>query len=163
MLSGAAAGCREKKAELLPEWTPADHDSRGNPSPGQVDTQARRTVQADTPTRRPGMPNLSQHGIDDVVLATWKQSCTPCHGLIGRGDGPQGAMLRPTDLTSAAFQERAIDSEMAYAIKKGRGRMPAFGHLPDSTIEGLVRLVRLLGPAKPAPPGPAPPEKSPAP
>jgi mono/diheme cytochrome c family protein len=93
------------------------------------------------------MPDLTRHGIDDVVLATWKQTCTPCHGLIGRGDGPQGAVLHPTDLTSAVWQGRAIDSEIAYTIHKGRGRMPGFAHIPDATVAGLVRLVRMLGPA----------------
>ncbi len=90
------------------------------------------------------MPALEKHGIDDVILATWKQNCTPCHGLIGRGDGPRGRNLRPPDLTDPTWQERAIDSEIASTIKRGRGKMPAFGHLPDKTIQGLVRLVRML-------------------
>lgn len=91
------------------------------------------------------MPDLQKHGVDDVVLATWKQNCTRCHGIIGRGDGPEGRLVGPPDLTQAAWQKRAIDSEVAYAIKKGRGKMPAFPHLPENTIQGLVRLVRMLG------------------
>lgn len=133
------AGCDDQSAAALPIWSPTDHDNQASPAPGQTDTQA----------PRPRMPDLAQHGIDDVVLATWKQNCTTCHGLIGRGDGPQSAMFRPPDLTSSTFQERAIDSEIVNTIAKGRGRMPAFGHLPEDTIMGLMKLVRMLGAPKP--------------
>jgi cytochrome c oxidase cbb3-type subunit 3 len=141
LVSVALAGCKDGSAEELPVWTPQDHDNQGAPSPGQVDIKA----------PRPGMPDLAEHGISDVILATWKQNCTPCHGLIGRGDGPQGRMLRPPDLTSPEYHKRAIDSEMQYTIKKGRGRMPAFGHLPDDTVKGLVNLVRMLNPERTKP------------
>lgn len=133
-------GCEDRSTASLPVWTPNDHDNRASPGAGQTDTEA----------PRPEMPSLDQHGIDDVVLATWRQNCTTCHGLIGRGDGPQGAMFRPPDLTSPAFQARAIDSEILHTIEKGKGRMPGFGQLPKDTIAGLARLVRLLG----APPKP---------
>jgi hypothetical protein len=134
LLALIISGCDKTSAEELPVWMPQDHDNQEQPAPGQVDTKA----------PRPGMPNLEEHGISDVILATWKQNCTRCHGLIGRGDGPEGRMVNPPDLTDPVFQKRAIDSEMAYAIKKGRGRMPAFGHLPESTVTGLVNLVRML-------------------
>lgn len=139
-------GCDGQSSKDLPVWSPSDHDNQSNPGADQTDTTA----------ARPRMPELNEHGIDDVVLATWKQNCTTCHGLVGRGDGPQAPMFRPPDLTSAAFQARAIDSEILYAIEKGRGRMPAFGHLPKDTIAGLARLVRMLGPA----PGDVPPASS---
>lgn len=134
------AACDDDSASQLPVWTPNDHDNRSSPAAGQTDTEA----------PRPRMPDLQEHGIDDVVLATWKQNCTTCHGLVGRGDGPQAPMFRPPDLTTAVFQERAIDSEILHTIEKGRGKMPAFGHLPKDTIQGLARLVRMLGPARPA-------------
>lgn len=148
-----STGCDDQDSAGLPIWTPTDHDNQASPAAGQTDTTA----------PRPRMPELEQHGIDDVVLATWKQNCTTCHGLIGRGDGPQGPMFRPPDLTSNAFQERAIDSEILYTIEKGRGRMPAFGHLPKDTIQGLLRLVRMLGAPKPAATGtPGPTSQPPA-
>ena len=100
LLVPTLVACDRSSAEDLPVWTPNDHDNRSNPGADQTDTTA----------PRPAMPSLSEHGIDDVVLATWKQNCTTCHGLIGRGDGPQAAMFRPPDLTSAAFQDRAIEA-----------------------------------------------------
>lgn len=136
------SSCDDPSAKSLPVWTPSDHDNQANPGADQTDTEAPRAR----------MPDLEQHGIDDVVLATWKQNCTTCHGLIGRGDGPQAAMFKPPDLTSEAFRKRAIESEIIYTIEKGRGRMPAFGHLPKDTIQGLTRLVLMLS----APPAAAP-------
>jgi mono/diheme cytochrome c family protein len=140
-------GCDDRSASTLPLWTPADHDNVASPAAGQVDTEA----------PRPNMPDLSQHGIDDVVLATWKQNCTSCHGLIGRGDGPQSPMFRPPDLTRPELQEGASDDEILEAIAKGRGKMPAFGHLPEDTRKGLLRLVRMLGAPKPGASPAAPP------
>lgn len=92
------------------------------------------------------MPSLEKFGVNQGVLATWKQNCVPCHGLIGAGDGPQGAILRPTDLTNPRWQKVALDSEIAHTIKQGKGRMPAFPQLPDETVSGLIRLIRLMNP-----------------
>lgn len=128
--------CDQSSAENLREWTPADHDHQSKPGSGQVDTEARKAA----------MPDLTKHGVDDVVLAAWKQNCVQCHGVIGRGDGPQGRALRAPDFTNPAWQRTRIDSEMANAIKNGRGNMPPFGHLPDGTVSGLVKLIRMLNP-----------------
>lgn len=138
-------GCEQETGEKVQTWTPADHDNKSTPAEGQVDT----------PARRREMPELEQYGINDVILATWKQNCVRCHGVIGRGDGPQGRMLKPPDLTNPIWQKNAIDSEIARSIKKGRGQMPPFGHLPDETVEGLVKLVRLLNRDRAAQPTPA--------
>lgn len=87
-------------------------------------------------------------GISEVALAAWKQNCTTCHGIIGRGDGPQGPMTKARDLTDPEWQKTVSDADIASAIKNGRGAMPAFP-LPDSTIEGLVKLTRLLDRSRP--------------
>ncbi len=138
LLSGCLPACNKPDPKDLPEWSPADHDNQTNAStPG--------AAQSGKPAaNRPAMPNLEKYGITELALATWKQSCVPCHGVIGRGDGPQGAAVRPRDLTDPKWQRVAIDSEIEHAIKKGRGRMPAFADLPDETVTGLVRLIRLL-------------------
>ncbi len=130
-----AWGCDAKNPDALPEWTPGDHDNQESPAAGQVDT-----------SQRSAMPDLEKHGITDVVLATWKQNCVRCHGVIGRGDGPDGRALRPRDLSNPTWQRVALDSEIRRTIEKGRGKMPAFGHLPDETISGLIQLIRMLGP-----------------
>ncbi len=145
----AAVGC-DQTPEDLREWRAEDHRHTSEPSSGQVNVEeAQRT--------RPA----ALHGIDDVALMAWKQNCMTCHGVIGRGDGPQGPMMKPPDLTDPAFHERATDAEIKATIKNGRGRMPAF-ELPESTLTGLVRLIRLFNRdrvARADTPGQSPPEK----
>ena len=145
-LAGGSTGCRTDSGELR-EWSPADHDNQ--PSASNVGT---KTGQVDPTKPRPGMPDLSEHGVDEVVLATWKQNCVSCHGVIGRGDGPTSAAVRPPNFTDPEWQRVHLDEEMARSIQKGRGKMPAFSALPPETVQGLVRLIRLLNPTRSAAP-----------
>jgi mono/diheme cytochrome c family protein len=108
------------------EWAPSDHDQ---PASTQSPSTPRTTVSA-----RPGAE------IDLVQLA-WEKNCTTCHGPRGRGDGPQGPMLRAPDLTRAEWQDRVSDAEMSETIHKGRNKMPAFD-LPPQVIQGLVLRIR---------------------
>lgn len=131
-----SVGCSRTDSAGLPEWTPADHDHQQTPSAGQVNTEERRAQ----------MPDLEKKGINDLILATWKQNCVRCHGLIGQGDGPDGRVLTPPSFTTAAFQNARDDAALTSSIIGGRGKMPAFAHLPPETVQGLVRLIRLLAP-----------------
>ncbi len=131
-------------------WRPSDHDR----------TEENQNAQAGPASS--GSPDLSQPakmlGVDQVVLVTWRQNCTRCHGMLGRGDGPQGAMFGARDLSDPAWQSSVSDAQIATAITKGKGRMPSF-NLPAATVTGLVRLVRMMnanrgaGPEEPTPPG----------
>lgn len=134
-LSTALAACNSPPSDLR-EWRPEDHDHTTNPGAAQV---------AAGPDAGPS-PELAQAGLDEVTLIAWRQNCVRCHGVLGRGDGPQGRMMNATDLTSRAFQSATTDEKIAAVIKQGRGAMPPFA-LPDTTIASLVRLVRLLGKA----------------
>lgn len=125
---GLSFGCSRAPDDLR-EWKPSDHDHTSEPSQSQVT--------ADAPSRG-GM-----FGISEVVLAAWKTNCTTCHGIIGRGDGPQGPMTKPRDLTDPTWQASVSDEDIKSAIVNGRGAMPAF-QLPEDTVSGLVKLVRLL-------------------
>lgn len=131
---GAASGCNSKPEDLR-EWTPADHqhqtESGANPQ------RAAKTV---TPAEE------SQR---EVSTAIWKQQCATCHGAMGRGDGPQSVMVQARDLTDPAWQEATTDGYMAGIIKQGKGKMPAF-RFPDTTVQGLVDLVRRMGRARSA-------------
>lgn len=112
----------------LREWSAADHD---------------QAASADGQTS-PGKPKAAQPkgGPDgNLVELAWARSCTTCHGQVGRGDGPQGKMMKAPDLTRADWQDRATDEEIALTIRKGRNSMPAFD-LPPSVIQGLVQRIR---------------------
>lgn len=141
LLSGVLLACEQAPPDRRP-WRPSDHDHAAEPSPGQ-------SVPANQSTGR----DTGMHGIDEVVLAAWKQNCVRCHGVIGRGDGPQGAMFRARDLTDPEWQASITDAQIAGVIRSGKGAMPGF-ELPEGTIAGLVRLLRLLNPG--AAPGPQP-------
>lgn len=121
-LSGAA--CDESGD--LREWSPQDHDQ--SEQPGAMQTSG-----------------VTDDEDATLVSVTWRQNCARCHGMSGRGDGPEGPMVRSPDLTTADFQNRATDEEIANVIRKGRNKMPAFETLPPRVIEMLVQHVRRLG------------------
>ena len=130
-----AGACDRSPADLR-EWTPEDHKHTSVPNRGQVQ------VDRDAGPKQ-AAPSKQAAEIDDVVWITWRRTCTPCHGTLGRGDGPQGPMVKATDLSNPSWQRGATDEQIADAIVRGKGTMPAFD-LPESTVTGMVKLVRLL-------------------
>ena len=120
----AGGGCNE--GGDVREWSPQDHDNNEKPS------------------------SMQTSGVTDdenatLVSVTWRQNCARCHGNSGRGDGPEGAMLRVADLTNPDFQARVSDAEIANVIRKGRNKMPAFETLPPKVVDLLVAHIRSLG------------------
>jgi cytochrome c oxidase cbb3-type subunit 3 len=109
----------------IPEWTPADHDQPAG-QPAQPPPRAK--------------PQPQQDAADLADLA-WARSCASCHGERGRGDGPQGAMIRAPDLTRADWQARVTDEEIRRTISQGRNNMPKFD-LPPGVLDGLVKRIR---------------------
>ncbi|MEB2312956.1 MAG: cytochrome c [Sorangiineae bacterium] len=135
-----AFGCQGTPSDLR-EWRASDHDQPDEPPPGQA---------APTRPANTAMSEIARSlGVDEVVLATWQQRCTRCHGTLGRGDGPEGPMVGTRDLSDPAWQAATGDQAIAASIRAGRGKMPAF-ELPAATLAGLVRLVRMMSDA-PAP------------
>lgn len=129
----SAAGCNRSEVR---DWSVDDHDG----APAEA-AQSPGVHAQPVPVEA---PREGEHGPSAVVMSAWKQNCMTCHGIIGRGDGPQGAALRPPDLTDPAWQRSVDDERIRQTLKSGRGSMPAFGHLPSETIDGLVELVRML-------------------
>lgn len=131
---GVASACSSKPDDLR-EWTTEDHkhqtESGANPQ---------RAAKTATP---------AQASVQEVTTAIWKQQCATCHGNLGRGDGPQSVMVQARDLTEPAWQEATTDGAIADIIKQGKGKMPAF-RFPDTTVDGLVDLVRRFGRARAA-------------
>ena len=131
----AIAGCeRAPSADGLKEWTPTDHDraeEMGRPANGQ---QPQAEARGDGGG---GNPNA-------LIEVAWSQNCALCHGVVGRGDGPNGPMVKASDLTRESWQATVKDDEIAAVIKNGKGRMPKFEQLPDSTVRGLVGRIRAV-------------------
>jgi mono/diheme cytochrome c family protein len=120
----ALTGCdRPPSSSAAREWTPADHD-KPKPSEGQT---------------APSVP-----GPDDgetLGALAWASQCASCHGPRGRGDGPQGPMVRAPDLSRSDWQGSVKDADIENTIRSGRGRMPKFD-LPAEVLTALVREVR---------------------
>jgi len=126
--------CNERPSDAR-EWRPSDHDHTENPGNDQVQVDPN-----DAGT--PAVP-----GLEDVTIVAWQQNCTPCHGQLGRGDGPRGPMLKATNLSDPAWQASVTDQQIGATIKLGKGAMPSF-KLPDVTIANLVKLVRMMNIAR---------------
>ncbi len=76
-----------------------------------------------------------------IIEAAWAQNCAACHGAIGHGDGPNGALVKAPDLTRPDWQAKVTDEEIATRIREGKGLMPKFD-LPPETVAGLVVRIR---------------------
>jgi mono/diheme cytochrome c family protein len=120
--AAAASACdRAPSPNGLAQWTPADHDQEQG---------------------RPAAPNQGGRASDAggtpaLVEVAWRNQCASCHGMTGRGDGPQGALFHAADLA----QSKMSDDELANTIRNGKGRMPKFD-LPDDVVTGLVARIR---------------------
>lgn len=100
------------------------------------------------------MPNVNGAPVNATAMRAWAKNCMRCHGRIGKGDGPDWPSSGTFDLTHPDWQRSRTDAEIAEAIRKGKGMMPAFMLDPD-TVNALVQLIRQMGPVNPVPTSPA--------
>lgn len=121
LIAAAALACDRPpaSAEGLPEWTAADHEGE-KAAPG-----AKQGARGDA------------GGTPALVEITWRNQCASCHGMGGKGDGPQGPMFKPPDLT----QSKSDDATLLATITNGKGRMPKFD-VPEDVARGLVARVK---------------------
>lgn len=136
-LAALASACSD--GGEVREWQPGDHDHASNQAP-QVSARA-------------APPEAPQGGVDPSLIdLAWRRNCEKCHGPRGRGDGPEGAMVRAPDLTRPEWLGQTSDAQMLEVIKNGKNKMPGFGAaLPANVLEGLVKRIRSGGGAPPKP------------
>ena len=91
--------------------------------------------------------------INDATIAAGKRlfndRCAKCHGLRGKGDGPDGdeAFHEQMDLTAAARASRNPDGVVFYKIWNGRSsiRMPPLSkELTKDQVWSIVAYVQTL-------------------
>jgi mono/diheme cytochrome c family protein len=93
--------------------------------------------------------------ITEEVLAmgqhTYKLNCVPCHGPLGKGDGPSAAGLNPPprDHSNREYMARLTDEMIAETVRMGgiiRGypNMPSSPHIKGEEMVALVSFVRRL-------------------
>ena len=93
--------------------------------------------------------------ITDSLLATgqntYKLNCVPCHGPLGKGDGPSASGLnpKPRDHSNKEYMARLTDDMIAETVRMGgiiRGypNMPSSPHIKGEEMAALVAFVRRL-------------------
>jgi len=81
---------------------------------------------------------------DDKSAALYKQKCAACHGADGKGDTPAGKSLKVQSFADPEVAKMS-DDELAAAIEKGKGKMPAYGKsMKPDEIKAMVAYVRSL-------------------
>ena len=93
-----------------------------------------------------------------LARTLWRTNCETCHGVAGRGDGPNARLHErrkghaPRNLTDPNVQENLTDGELFWRVSKGiieDGNiiMPSFEkEVPSETQRWLLVLfVRELG------------------
>jgi mono/diheme cytochrome c family protein len=107
----------------------------------------------ETQAEDPNKPKVFE--ITDAALAsgqnTYKLNCVPCHGPLGKGDGPSAASLnpKPRDHSNMEYMSKLTDDTIAETVKMGgaiRGypNMPSSPHIKGDEMVGLIAHVRRL-------------------
>jgi len=81
---------------------------------------------------------------DDKSAALYKQKCAACHGPDGKGETATGKAMKVRSFADPEVA-KVSDDELAGAIEKGKGKMPAYGKsLKPDEIKAMVAYVRSL-------------------
>ena len=81
---------------------------------------------------------------DAKSAALYKQKCVACHGVDGKGETATGKAMKVRSFADPEVAKMS-DDELAGAIEKGKGKMPAYGKsLKPDEIKAMVAYVRGL-------------------
>ncbi|TAJ10159.1 MAG: cytochrome c [Nitrospirae bacterium] len=110
-------------------------------------------------------PSPAPAGVPDQGKPIFEERCASCHGLQGRGDGPQAPFLspRPASLISAGTSVKT-DAELFAVINNGKPRtaMPAWKDaLNEQERRDVLAYIRTLVRFHPKPLTPPPPSGQP--
>jgi mono/diheme cytochrome c family protein len=81
---------------------------------------------------------------DEKSAALYKQKCAACHGVDGKGETATGKAMKIRSFADPEVAKMS-DDDLAGAIEKGKGKMPAYGKsLKPDEIKAMVTYVRSL-------------------
>lgn len=90
---------------------------------------------------------------NQAIVSLFKENCARCHGLNGRGDGPDSKDLgvQVPNFHDAEFQKTRSDKELVTAIKQGGGAVgrsemmpPWDGILSEAEVAAMKDYIRRL-------------------
>ncbi len=83
--------------------------------------------------------------------AEYIETCAPCHGTTGKGDGPASVAMnpKPRDHTNGAYMDKLSNLHIYTVIKQGGAQfgypgMPAQPQLSDQKVKDVIAFVRTL-------------------
>jgi cytochrome c553 len=96
---------------------------------------------------------------DAQAAAIFRDTCSMCHGMNGKGDGQMAQSLnpKPRDYTDAAWQASVTDEQIKTIIMEGGQAVGKSPTMPaqkqqlagkPEVLDALVRLIRGFGPQK---------------
>ena len=98
-----------------------------------------RALPQDTPAKK---RDLSAEELTRAKTL-FKEKCSRCHGVDGRGQTVLGVMLEVPDFTNEKWWKAHRDDDLIKLITKGDGDMPSFARkLTKSDISLLADYVR---------------------
>jgi mono/diheme cytochrome c family protein len=132
------ATLRTVSTALLGAWVAACGGDRAAPPAAEAEPEK--------PTSTAVTPALLEKGSN-----VYKANCIPCHGPLGKGDGPSAFSLnpKPRDHTNREYMDGVSDEQIAATVVQGgapRGypNMPSHPHIKGEDLVGLVAHVRTL-------------------
>jgi mono/diheme cytochrome c family protein len=86
----------------------------------------------------------------DRGAGVYKANCVPCHGPLGKGDGPSAATLnpKPRDHSNREYMDTLTDEQIATTVVNGGApkypNMPSHPHIKGEDLVAVVAHVRTL-------------------
>lgn len=113
---------------------------------GLISCSSEKALEPLQPAAKPRTPKNVVRG-----KAVFEEYCSPCHGIDGKGDGPNAKNLAklPRNFTDADYMEKKTDRELFNAISGGGASvglsqlMPNWGStLKDWEIRDVISYLR---------------------
>jgi cytochrome c6 len=80
----------------------------------------------------------------DNGAKVYQSRCAMCHGSDGKANTPAGKSFQTPGFDSAAVMKQS-DADLAEIIRKGKGKMPAYGsQLTADQIQSLIAHIHAL-------------------
>ena len=90
-------------------------------------------------------PLQSSAHVLEAARPLYTENCERCHGVTGKGNGPESARQypSPSDLTDTQRMNALTDGAIFYQISEGRRPMPSFKRrMTEDQRWQLVQLIR---------------------